>query len=260
MSVRLAQHLVGDRCDHLLGQRHHLQVIGVRPVELELGELRVVRAVDALVAEVAPDLVHPLQVPHHQPLQVQLERDAQVQVLLELVVVRDEGPRRRAAVERLQDGRLHFQETALVQEAAQAPHHRRPRAEDLAHLRVDRQVGVALAEARLGVAQRGVAHDLPVLHLVLGGGQGRDRLCQHAESAHPQRRLAGAGAEHLPGCLDEISQVELPGEQVQRFLAHLVGAQEELHPPLPILDVGEGDLAHRAHRAQPPRQGDRHRR
>jgi hypothetical protein len=45
---------------------------------------------DALVAEVAAELVDPLQAAHQQPLEVQLERDAQVQVLVKLVVVGDE--------------------------------------------------------------------------------------------------------------------------------------------------------------------------
>ena len=94
-----AQHLLGGEGDHLLGQLHHLQVVGIGPVELELGELGVMGAVDAFVAEVAPDLVDALQVAHQQAFEVQLERDAQVQVLLELVVVGDERARRRAAVD-----------------------------------------------------------------------------------------------------------------------------------------------------------------
>jgi hypothetical protein len=65
---------------------------------------------EAFVAEVAVDLVDPLQAAHHQPLQVQLRRDAQVEIDIERVVVRDERPRRRAAVERLHHGRFHFDE------------------------------------------------------------------------------------------------------------------------------------------------------
>ena len=37
-----AQHLLGRVRDHLLGQLHDLQVVGIRPVELQLRELRVV--------------------------------------------------------------------------------------------------------------------------------------------------------------------------------------------------------------------------
>ncbi len=118
----LALHPLGGEGDHLLGEFHHLQVVGIGHVELELGELGVVGAVDALVAEVAPDLVDALEAAHQQALEIQLERDAQVQVLLELVVVGDERARRRAAVERLQDGRLDLQEAVRVQELAQGAH------------------------------------------------------------------------------------------------------------------------------------------
>ncbi len=74
---------------------------------------------DAFVAEVASDLIDPLEVADQQTLEIQLERDAQVHVLFQLVVMRDERPRCRAAVNRLQDGRLDFEEALVVEELAQ---------------------------------------------------------------------------------------------------------------------------------------------
>ena len=50
------------------------------------------RVRDALVAEDPADLEHPLDAADDQPLEVQLERDAQVQVDVERVVVGDERP------------------------------------------------------------------------------------------------------------------------------------------------------------------------
>ena len=64
------------------------------------------RAIDALVPEVVPDLVHAIEPAHDQPLQIQLVRDAQEERHVERVVVRRERARRRAAVERLQYRRL----------------------------------------------------------------------------------------------------------------------------------------------------------
>ena len=94
---------LADRAQHLLGAPHHAVVVGVRLVELELRELRVVLEADALVAEVAADLVDALEAADQQALEVQLEADAQEQLLVELVVVRGERPGRRAAVDRLQN-------------------------------------------------------------------------------------------------------------------------------------------------------------
>ena len=84
-------------------------------------------------------------------------------------------------------------------------------------------------------------------------------LASMRKDVDPQGDLAGAGAEHLAAGLDEIAQVELLVEELQGGFADLVGAQEELDAPVAIFDVGEGDLAHRAHGAQASDQGGAHR-
>ena len=82
---------------------------------------------DAFVAEVAVDLEHPLEAADDQPLQVQLGRDAQVQLHVERVVVRDERPRRGAAGDRLHHRRLDFEEAARDEELADRLHDLRAR-------------------------------------------------------------------------------------------------------------------------------------
>ena len=52
--------------EELLRERHQVVVGGVGLVELEHGELGVVLARQPLVAEVAADLVDPLEAAHHQ--------------------------------------------------------------------------------------------------------------------------------------------------------------------------------------------------
>ena len=56
-----ASHLFGGVGDHLLGQFHDLQIIGVGPIEFKLREFRVVLERNAFVAEVASDLVDSFQ-------------------------------------------------------------------------------------------------------------------------------------------------------------------------------------------------------
>ncbi len=102
------------------GEVHQAAVIGVGLVELQHGELGVVMRGEAFVAEVAIDLVDALQAAHHQALQIQLRRDAQVQIDIERVVMRDEGARRGAAIERLHHGRFHFDEAAWLRVAGAA--------------------------------------------------------------------------------------------------------------------------------------------
>ena len=104
--------------DHqVLGELHHLVVVTKRLVRLEHRELGVVAGVDALVAEHAADLEHPLEAADDEPLQVQLERDAEVEVDVECVVVGHERPGRRAAELVVQHRRLDFYEAAVAERA-----------------------------------------------------------------------------------------------------------------------------------------------
>jgi phage terminase large subunit-like protein len=52
-------------------------IVGVGLVELQHGELGIVLRADALVAEVAVDLVDAVKAADDQPLQIKLRRDAQ---------------------------------------------------------------------------------------------------------------------------------------------------------------------------------------
>ena len=108
---------------------------------------------DAFVAEVLADLVDAVDAADDAALEVQLDRDAQVEVAVELVVVRDERARQGAAVERLQDGRLDLDEAAIVEEVADGADDVRALDEDLRDLVVDDEVEVAAAVARLDVGE-----------------------------------------------------------------------------------------------------------
>ena len=96
------------------------EVIRVRLVPLDHRELRVVLGREALVAEVLTQLVHTLEAAHDKPLQVELGRDPQIEVPVQRVVVRYEGPRQRASVLGLQGGRLDLNETLSVEKAPHA--------------------------------------------------------------------------------------------------------------------------------------------
>ena len=71
-----------------------------------------------------------------------------------------------------------------------------------------------------------------------------------------QRDLAGLGAEHDAGGLDEVADVEHAVEEVDALLAQLIRTQEELHLAGAVLDVGEGELAHRTRGADAAGQRD----
>src|SRR5450759_3033657 len=118
----------------LLGEIDQPAIVRVRLVELQHGELGVVMCREPFVAEVAVDLVHPVHAAHHQPLQIEFRRDAQVQIDVQRIVVRHEGTRRGPAVERLHHRRLHFDELARFQLPAQRRNDPRPGHKHLAHV------------------------------------------------------------------------------------------------------------------------------
>ena len=104
--------------DQALGQVHHGAVVAVGLVQLHHGEFGIVPRADALVAEDPADLVDLLDAADQQPLQVQLQGDAQEQIDVERVVVRDERPGRGAAGDGVQRRRLDLAEAPVVEVAA----------------------------------------------------------------------------------------------------------------------------------------------
>ena len=100
----------------LLGEGHDVAIVGVGHVELELRELRIVLEGDAFVPEVPPNLVDAFDPADEQALEVELKRDAQVEILMELVMMGHEGPGRGAAIDRLQDRRLDLDEIHVRRE------------------------------------------------------------------------------------------------------------------------------------------------
>ena len=86
----------------LLGQVHHRAVVAVGLIDLEHRELGIVPRADPFVAIDAAEFVDPLHAADEQPLQMQFQRDPQIQLHIERVVMRHERPGRGAAGDRVQ--------------------------------------------------------------------------------------------------------------------------------------------------------------
>ena len=201
---------------------------------------------DALVAEVTPDLVDAVQAAHRQPLEIELEADAQVEILVQLVVMRHKRARRRAAVDGLEDGRFHFQKALAVQIFAQRAHDARAQAEDVAHLGVGDEIHVAPAVASLLVAQA-----VPLV------GHGLERLAQELDVVGLDAQLAGLGHHHGAGGADEVAQVdELLPDGVVPAVGQVVAADDDLDAAGAVFQVGKAHLAHDANALQPSGHGN----
>ena len=181
-----------------------------------------------LVAEAAIDLENLVGEPaDDQPLQVQFRRDAQIEVDVERVVMRDERLCRGAAGDRVQHRRLDFEIAALDQPAA----HRRDDAaappQSLAALRVHDQVEIALPVAQLDIGQ-------PVILL----GKRAQRLGQHRQMLGVDGQLAARRAPHEPLDADQIADIEQL-QQRQVVGAQIVLVRENLDFSRGVVQVDE---------------------
>jgi hypothetical protein len=183
------------------------------------------------------------QAADHEPLQVQLEGDAQVQELVVGGEDRRERARVRAAVQRLQDRRLDLEEAARVQELPHGADHARARDEDLARFGIGEHVQVALAVARLDVHQ--------AVELL---GQRAVGLREEPLLARLERELALLRAHERPARPDEVADlVQLHG--LER-LAERVLLQPDLQLVAVALERRERHLAERAQRHDAPRDAE----
>ena len=107
-------------------------VVGVRLVGLQQRELGVVAEVDALVAERAAQFEDALHAADAQPLQIELGRDAQIEVEVVGVDVGDERPGVGAAVDLLQDRGFHLEEPLAEQGFADRMQHAAARRDEVA--------------------------------------------------------------------------------------------------------------------------------
>ena len=229
---RAAQRLDRGALDQLARQRRHGGVVAVGLVGLQHGELGVVRGVHALVPEVAPDLVDLLDAPDEQPLEVELQRDPQVQVQVVGVDVGGEGPCVRPAVYPLQDGRLDLEEPAVVELFADRPRRCGPDFGHPARLRIDDQVQVALPYPRLRIGE-------PVVFL----GQRAERLGRDREAVRQHRKLAPPRRDHLALDADVVAEINVALPAGEPVLADPVGRDHHLNVPGAVADGGETQLA-----------------
>src|SRR5437763_6912064 len=207
-----------------LGQLHHALDVGIGLVELEHRVLGAVPLVHALVAEDAADLEDAVVATDDEPFQIELERDAQIKVHVERVVVSSEGSRGGPAGQRLKDGRFHLNETATLEEGTRLFHHAAPDQENVHHLGIRDQIQIALPIA-----------ELLVLQSVVLLRKGSERLGEQDEFVDLTGDLATLGPKKGAVDADDIAQVEI-GKALVWLLPQLVDLRQQLDASGVVLD------------------------
>ena len=178
----------------------------------------------AFIPEVAIDLIDAIQSADHQPLEIQLRRDAQKEIGVERIVMRLERPRRRAAGDRLHHRRLHFEIAARIEELANRLQHLRAFHEDFAALEIGKEIDIPLAVAQLDIGQ-------PMILL----RQRKHGLGQKGQRLDMDRQLSCPGAEEVAGNANVVAHVEQLVERIS-LLADSILANIDLQPLALLLE------------------------
>ena len=194
---RAAAHLLGKVTEHVLRQLHHAVIIRVGLVKLHQRELRVVARIDALVAEHTANLVNLFKAAYDEALQVKLQRNTQLHVFVQRVIMRLKRTRRRTAGIRNQHRGLHFHKSSAVEEIADLLNDLRALYKRVLHFRVHDEIDVSLAVAHIGVRQ---AVELLRQHL--------QALREQRHSRSVNGNLAGFCLEHLAAHADDVADVK----------------------------------------------------
>ena len=244
---RLAVHRGADMFQQFFGKLHHPVVILVLHIQFHAGKFRVVAAVHTLVAEVLADFVDTLETAHDEAFQVKLCGDAQVEVHVERVMVRDERSGAGTSGDGLEDGRFHFRVAGSVKELAHGFDHLAPLEENLLHAGIDQEVDVALAVAQFRIVESVVGHAVLLLH----HGQRPEAFREEYQLPGVNGDFACLSAEHIAFHADEVAQVEQFFEErvIERFVlsgADVIAGDVHLDAPFGIHQFGEAGFAHHA--------------
>ena len=203
--------------------------------------------VHTLVAEVLPDFIHALEAADNEALQVELGGNAEIEVHVERVVVGDEGASTGAAGYWLEDGGLYLRVAGLVERGAQRADNERALQEDVLHARIDDEVDIALAVAKLGIVEAVVDHSV----LFLDYGQGLEAFGEQHEFLGMDGYFSRLCAEDESLHADEVSQVEqfLEHRIIERLVlarTNVVAGDVDLNAALGVEQLGKAGLAHHA--------------
>ena len=190
------------------------------------------------------DLVDAIEPAGHQPLEVQLVRDAQVEILVVAVVMGRERPRGGAPVQGLERGRLDLEEAATVEAGAQRRDDPAAQQRGAARRLVHEQVEMALPESGLDVGQ-----PVPLL------GQRAQALREQLGLPGVDGELAGARAPDGPFDAHEVPHVEVAQER-EPLRRELLLLRAHLDRRAVLDQREEEQVAEGAQRADAPHHGD----
>ncbi len=197
--------------------------------------------VHTLIAKIAPDLEDFLDTADQKPLEIQFQRDPQVEIQVIGIHVGLERPGVGATMHRLQHRRFDLDETARMQLLAQRARHGAPCLGHPPCGRINDQINVTMAYPRFHVTQAAVL--IRQRPKTLRGD--RELVGEH-------RQLTPARGDDLAVYPDVIAEVNvlLPGRQ--HVGTDAVQGDHDLDVPGPVADRREAELPAVSRQHHPP--------
>lgn len=189
--------------NQLLRHVHEVVVVSIGPVELAGREFGVVSQVNALVSELATDLIHTFQTTDNEHLQIQLWGDTHEQIHIELVVVGDERLGSRTSGNGVHHRRLDLGEVTVIEEVTDILDNLGAGDKHIPRLVVHDQIQVPLAVALL-----------LILEAVVFGREGVQARREKDDLGSEDRQLTirpvlGAGATRETDNSDDITSPQV---------------------------------------------------
>ena len=199
---------------------------------------------ETLVAEVFADFKNLVNAADEEAFVIQLNGDAEVEIAVQRVVMRDEWRSGRTAGNVLHHGSLDFHITARMEKIADLANNGAAEQEGALDFIVGHQVEIALPIANLGVHQA-----MPFF------GRRAERLGKNNKRGHLDGDFAGLGGEHGAVHADEIAEVEV-FEDVELVVAERLFLRVNLDAAALVFDVDEDAFAHLAVGGDAAGEGD----
>mmetsp|Transcript_7596 Transcript_7596/g.17014 ORF Transcript_7596/g.17014 Transcript_7596/m.17014 type:complete len:260 (-) Transcript_7596:349-1128(-) len=139
--------------NHVFRHIHQVIVICIRLIEFARGEFRVVRHVDALVAELATDFIHAFNTTDDKLLEIKFRRNTHEKCHVQVIMVRDERTSGSTARNHVHHRCFNLEEIAVIQILAHVANNVGADVERIAHLVVHDQIEETHTETRFNILQ-----------------------------------------------------------------------------------------------------------
>ena len=180
-----------------------------------------------------------------EALEAQFGCNAEIEVNIERVVMRDEGTRCSTARKSGQHGGLDLEIVPLVQIAANGLNDLRPLAEGIAYVHIDHEIEIALAIARI--------HILQTVELF---GQRAQRLREQVKVLDAHGNLAATRLEDNTANPDDVADVKTLELLLVLALTEDIHLEIDLYVSCAVIERREGCFAMSAYRHQASRDAD----